>query len=99
MIFRSNFDISQSFNDIVINHRHYNLFVIMITRRPQDIPTKIFESSKYIITFSLQGANTITKFNNIYKGFGDKILQLKYDKHEFLIKEIGKPPILITNFS
>jgi GTPase SAR1 family protein len=51
MYFRSNYDLKQNLNNWVLNHRHIGAFMILITRRPQDIPTKIFESSKFIISF------------------------------------------------
>jgi len=94
MFFSSNYDVKPNLNDFIINHRHKNVFLILITRRPQDIPSKIFESSKYIIIFSLQGANIQKKFNDMYKGLGDMILQLNYEKHEHILKEIGKSPII-----
>jgi len=100
MLFKSNWDINkiEILNDITINHRHYNLFVIGITRRPQDVPSKIFESSKYIISFALQSPNAIRKFNEIYTKMGDMIKKLDYYKHEFLIKEIAKEPIKISSY-
>lgn len=92
LLVRNNYDIKQNATDLFINHRHYNLFIIAISRRPQDIPAKIFESSKYIVCFTLQGENVKNKFNNLYKGFGDLILNLSYDKHDYIFKEIGHPP-------
>jgi len=78
--------------DVFANHRHYDMCIIMITRRPQDIPAKVFESSKYIVCFSLQGENVRKKFNGLYKGMGDQLLTLQYDSYEYVLKEIGLPP-------
>lgn len=92
LIFRNNYDLKQNSTDVFINHRHYNIFLMLISRRPQDIPAKIVESSKFIICFALQGANVKNKFNNIFKGFGDLVLTLDFESHEYIFKEIGKPP-------
>lgn len=92
LILKNNYDLKQNTTDLFINHRHYNVFLIAVSRRPQDIPAKIFESAKYMVCFALQGENVKTKFNNIYKGFGDMILNLNYETHEYIFKEIGKPP-------
>jgi len=93
LVLKNNYDMKQNTTDLFINHRHYNIFLIAVSRRPQDIPAKIFESAKFIVCFALQGENVKTKFNNIYKGFGDMILKLDYSKHEYIFKEIGKPPV------
>jgi hypothetical protein len=94
MYIKNNYDIKENLNNLVLNHRHkpYEVFLTLITRRPQDIPTKIYESSKYIYAFSLQGANAKKKFNDITKGWGDMIMSLNYDEFEYTFKEIGKPP-------
>jgi hypothetical protein len=97
MLFRSNYDISGRFNDVIINHRHYNLFLIGITRRPQDIPAKYFEQCFYVISFAIQGDNNIRKFNNLQNGLGDKIKNLDYEKREFTIKQTGKPPLFLKS--
>ena len=100
MIFKSNYDVNKIdiMNDIVLNHRHYNIFLIGITRRPQDIPAKIFESSKYIISFALQSPNAIKKFNEIYPGMGEMIKNLDFYKREFVLKEIAKEPLKFSSY-
>ena len=80
--------------DIMANHRHYRMSFIGISRRPQDIPTKLVETGKYIVSFALQGDNVKTKFNGIYKGMGEQILSLNYESFNYVLKEIGKPPIV-----
>ena len=97
MYFRSNYDIKENLNNWVLNHRHIGGFMILITRRPQDIPTKIFESSKYLLVFSLQGQNVISKFNNMWDKWGDEINKLNYESREYFLKEIGKTPIKISS--
>jgi hypothetical protein len=114
MLFSTNFDIKKAFNDLTLNHRHYNLFILGMSRRPQDIPTKFCESSKYTVSFALQGDNVRKKFNNIYSGMGDMIVGiskfnpitqtseiimpgLSFENHEYIVKEIGKPPVKYTS--
>ena len=91
MLFKSNYDMKRNFTDLVTSHRHYNLFIIGISRRGQDIPTKFLESCKYVVSFALQGGNVRKKFNDLRDGFGEAILNLDYDKHEYAICEIGRP--------
>lgn len=92
VLFRNNFDVTEIGSDIFANHRHYQMMLAGITRRPQDIPPYFFESCKFIVSFALQGENVRNKFNRLYKGMGDDILNLNYETHEYLMKEIAKPP-------
>lgn len=98
LIFRHNFDVKQASADVFTSHRHYNISLIGITRRPQDIPTYFFESCKNIISFSIQGENAKRKFDQLYKGMGDLITrELNYEMNSpnnFVIKEIGKEPFI-----
>lgn len=100
MFFRSNYDIDPSLNDIVLNHRHMGsagnegVALWLATRRPQDIPTKIVESSRYLVVFKLEGSNAIDRFKEINPKIPDLIKRLRYDKHDFIFKEIGKDPVI-----
>ena len=93
MLFQSNFMIGTVATDVFANHRHYEMAIILITRRPQDVPTKVFEACKFIVAFSLQGENVRKKFNGLYKGMGEEIITLNYDTHEYILKEIARPPV------
>lgn len=90
----NNFEITPHLNDMMITHRHYDMFVLINTRRPQDIPAKIFESSKYVVCFSMDGENAKKKLNGYFKGLGDDVANLKYGSWEAYIKEIGELPVL-----
>ncbi len=81
-------------NDLFINHRHYDKIVAVLSRRPQDIPTKIFESCHYIAAFSLEGFNAIKRLNEIREGFGEMVSNLEYGSFKFVLKEIGKEPVI-----
>ncbi len=93
MYYKNNFEVGDVATDVFANHRHYKMCIIMITRRPQDIPTVVFESSKFIVAYTLQGENARKKFNGLYKGMGDQITELEYESWTYMFKEIGKPPV------
>lgn len=92
MFFQWNYNISGVMNDLVLNHRHYNLSVCFISRRPQDIPTKIVESSKALFVFSLEGDNAYKKLRNINPELEEKVKTLKHKDYHFVVKEVGKAP-------
>lgn len=98
MIYRNNSDLKQNMNDLVLNHRHYGLFLCVVTRRPQDIPPKLFESSKYKVFFAIEGENVQSKLNGLGHKLGDKVSELKIDSFECYIKEVGYSPYLINTF-
>lgn len=78
------------FHDIVINHRHYNLAMIFITRRPQELPTVITEQSAHYFIFSIFGVNVIKHLNFIYPNLGFIASKLDREEHKFLHLEFGK---------
>lgn len=112
LFLKGNYDINEDLHDLILNHRHrgrklrsglfsgkkrgYGVALILITRRPQDIPTKIIESSKFLCVFKLEGDNAVKKLNNIKSGFGDSIANLNMDRYEFYFKKIGDDPIKCT---
>lgn len=97
VVMKNNGDVTQVATDLIANHRHYpegkGMFIIAMTRRPQDVPTYFFESCKYIICFALQGERSRSKLNGMWREFGDNVVSLDYDSREFYIKEIGKAPV------
>jgi len=96
MLYKSTASLGRHATDIMLNHRHYpegkGMFVVGLTRRPQDVPTKIYESSKFITVFAMQGANAKKKFNDIFNKMGDQVLELNHKTHEFIIREVGEIP-------
>ncbi|MCH7851000.1 MAG: hypothetical protein IH845_05140 [Nanoarchaeota archaeon] len=80
-------------NDLVINHAHYGLALVFVTRRPQDIPPKITESSHYIIMFTVEGKNVFDRLKGISEEFEEAVRKLDYDYRDFVVKEIGRKPI------
>lgn len=96
LFFSSNFEVNafDELNDLILNHRHYGCSIVFITRRPQDLPTKIVESCKHIYIFKLEGANALKKFEDIEKGITKKFEYLDYEKHNYAYKQISKPTLI-----
>ena len=97
MFFRSNYDIDENLMDITLNHRHMGkqgLAVWFATRRPQDIPTRIVESCKFLVIFPLEGANAVKKFNEIDPRIVPKLEELRFKDRRFIIKKIGEEPYI-----
>lgn len=96
LIYRNNSDLKRNMNDLILNHRHYNLFMIGVTRRPQDIPQKVLESSKYKVFFAIEGDNVIKKLNASSMGrLGDKVGGLRINDRKAWIKEVGYSAYMI----
>ena len=97
LFFNSNYDLDPVTLDLVLNHRHIGargVALVFMTRRPQDIPTKIVESSKFLFIFKLEGANAIQRFKEINPQIPPLIDILDYKRHNFVVKEIGKDPYI-----
>ena len=84
--------ISPKMTDLILNHRHYNLALIFITRRPQSIPTEIVETCENIICFKVEGENVERKLRAIHPDFQTLLPKLDKDKYNFILKELGKAP-------
>lgn len=86
------------FHDLVINHRHYGLAMIFITRRPQELPTAITEQSAHYFIFSIFGKNVKDYLNKIYDNLGFIASRLKRSEHKFIHLEFGEEkPLKIYN--
>ena len=95
MFFRSNAHIGINFNDLAINHRHYGKTLILISRRPQDIPTKIVESCRYQFWFKVgDGSNVHRKIKEISQELYDLMQQISFQDYKFIIKPIGETPYI-----
>ena len=95
--FSNNVDITnyQWINDIFINHSHYRIALIGMTRRVQDIPTKFFESSRHRFIFAVEGENAQRKIFNIHPKMQELLPQLSVENHWFIYHRIGYTPLLI----
>ena len=81
-------------NEWVLMHRHNNCAFVGISRRPQDIPSKIFESAHVIVTFALDAPAVARKLRDLHADYEFLLPHLSIEKHNFIIKELGKPPVL-----
>ena len=94
MFFTNNIGQLNHLNDLVINHAHYDLALIFITRRPQDIPAKIVESSHILIMFKVEGKNVFDRLRGISEELEEAVKKLDYEKRNYVIKEIGQHPVI-----
>lgn len=101
----------QNTNDAVINHRHYNFAIMFITRRPQDIPTKIVESSEHTFIFAVPNSDNVDRKlkaldkdiipmmkQDIFNEQGvrtDTVFNVSKDKHNFIHKRLGEKPVFM----
>lgn len=89
-------------NHALINHRHYGekskkdqwgLGIIFMSRRPQNVPSSLFEICEYNIYFSCPTSDNVKrKLNAIDEDLYAMVNQLEYKSFKFVIKEIGKKP-------
>lgn len=98
LFFQDNFQIYGNVNDLFINHRHYpkgkGIALILVTRRPQDIPAKVFESSEHLFVFAIEGENVKRKLENLSPQIRELTPYLSKDKHNYIYKQIGYSPKL-----
>lgn len=80
--------------DLVDNHRHYGLGFVYMARRPQSIATEIVETSEFIFLFAIEGKNVKEHFRMIHSDYEELIPKLSKAQHNFIFKELGKPPQL-----
>lgn len=95
--FSNNIDITQYdwINDLFINHAHYRIALVGITRRVQDIPTKFFESSRHRFIFAVEGENAERKIIGMHPDMKELMPQLTVENHWFVYHRIGHAPQLI----
>lgn len=86
--------LSPILNNLNAMHRHppWKIACFFVTRRPQDIPTKIAESSHFNVVFPVEGDNVMKKYRNISETIPPLIEQLKYKDYRYVIKPIGEKP-------
>lgn len=94
MVFRSGQLTVPSVNDLVLMHRHYGLSLVFITRRPQDIPAKIIETSHFQFYFVVEGKNVKAHLAGVDDRIPPLLERLRYGEYRFVLKRIGEPPKL-----
>jgi len=94
LLFSSNMDIPLPLKDLHINHRHYKLALVFLSRRPQDIPTAIVESCHWLYILKCEGDNIRKKFNEVNRQIWELVEELKYKDYRFVVKKIGESPYI-----
>jgi len=94
MFIQSTLSIPTHLRDLILNHRHYGLALIFISRRPQSIPTEIVESCEHMFVFQIEGENVERKLKSIHPDFETLIKDVSKQKHNFIYKKIGAPPVV-----
>jgi len=94
LFLKSGFAIPKNMTDLILNHRHYNLALIFISRRPQSIPTEIVESSEHLFIFKIEGENVERKFKAIHPKIMELMPQISKEKHNFIYKHLGEEPTI-----
>jgi hypothetical protein len=95
--FDSHFEALPSFQNLIFRNRHIHkgVTVIAITRRPQNIPAKYYETFDILVAFANSSPNVFKKLNEIKEGLGDLVKTLTVESHKFVWFEIGKEPIVM----
>lgn len=84
--------------DAIDSHRHYGkskgegFSIVYMARRPQSLPTELVETSHFLFVFALEGKNAKDHLKAIHNDFGNLLEDLSSDKHNFILKELGKSP-------
>jgi hypothetical protein len=84
--------------DAIDSHRHYGktkgngFSIVYMARRPQSLPTELVETSHFLFVFALEGKNAKEHLRSIHSDFKDQLDELSSDKHNFILKELGKAP-------
>lgn len=89
---KHNFDLTPQLNELITSHRHFDLSIGFITRRPQDIPTVVTESSYAHFIYKMEGVNALNKLENMHPAMRELMQKIDYPKHNFIVKELGKEP-------
>lgn len=95
VFFKSHMDTNPTIRDLWSNHRHYNLTLIMVSHRLQDIPARLYGQLENLILFTIDNPQTIDLLNKFYKGLGDLVKDLPFKSYKFILKEIGKAPRIL----
>ncbi len=92
LLFRHHFDTNEQIRDLVIGHRHYGKTLIFVTRRPQDIPARLYGTFEYLAIFTIDSPQVIDLLNRWVEGLGDLVRSLPYGSHQFIWRKIGEAP-------
>lgn len=86
--------------DAIDSHRHYGkkkgegFSFVYMARRPQSLPTELVETTHFLFVFALEGKNAKDHLRAIHEDFKTHLENLSVEKHNFTLKELGKPPVI-----
>ena len=87
-------ELGSPLNEMVLMHRHWGISEIYVSHRPQDIPQKVFENMHHTFVFPLEGELATDKLTKWDARFADLLPYLSMERHNFIHKELMKPPAL-----
>lgn len=97
MLFRHHMDTSNALRQMVTGNSHMGskgLGLMWVTKRPQDIPARIYGVCQILALFSIESPQVKELLNRQYKGLGDLVISIPYGSYKFAYKEIGKAPVV-----
>ena len=94
LFFNSNFARYPNTNRLFISQRQLGLTLIFASKRPQNLSTKVYENSDYVFAFATEGVNVKKYLTNLHEDMKILLPKLSREKHNCVLKEIGKEPKL-----
>lgn len=77
--------------DIIIRYRNlYDVAVVFISKRPQNIPTIISNNANILITFKMEGFNAINRLKDIDTSIYDLLPKLNENPYSYVMKREGE---------
>lgn len=89
LLFKHHFDTNEEIRDLVINHRHYQKTLCFITRRPQDIPARLYGTFEILCIFTIDSPQVVELLNRWHENLGEMARNLPYGSYQFILKHIG----------
>lgn len=81
-------------NELIALHRHDNLSMIFISRRPQDVPAKVYQNLHHLFVFATEGTGAVKNLRELHPDFEVLLPQVSLERHNFVYKQHGMPPAL-----
>lgn len=86
--------------DLIVLQRHHGLGIIAMSRRPQDLPTKLYETADNVIIFASRNSDNVDKkLKAIDRELPAMVQKLKKGDFKFIVSTIGEKPILFNRIS
>lgn len=94
LFFNNNFANYPNTNRLFISQRQLGLTLIFASKRPQNLSTKVYENSDFVFAFATEGVNVKKYLENLHENMKILLPKLSREKHNCVLKEIGKEPEL-----